>query len=112
PGQPLGPPGPGKDAERYFGESDLPGVLRHHPEVAGERDLEAAADAVAVDRRDDDLRGARELVERLLAVQAEHRLEIRLARLQHLDVGAGAEESGDAARENDDAGAVVEAHLL
>src|SRR5208282_4298335 len=112
PREPLGAAGAGEDAERDLGETDLAGVLRHHAEVGGERDLEPPADAVAVDGGDDDLGGARELVERLLAVKAEHRLEVRLARLQHLDVRAGAEETRHRAREHDDAGVLVEPELL
>jgi len=112
PGQALGPAGAGKDPQRDLGEPDLPGILRHHAQVGRERDLEPAADAVSVDRRDDDLRSARELVERFLAVEAEHRLEIRLALLQHLDVRAGAEEARHRAREHDDAGVLVEPELF
>src|SRR5579871_2271243 len=88
PGEPLGATGAGQDAEGHLGETDLAGARRHHPEVAREGDLEPAAHAVAVDAGDDDLRGAGELVQRLLAVEAEHRLVIGLGALQHLDVRA------------------------
>jgi len=52
--QALGAAGAGDDAEGDFGKAD-PGVRLQHPVVAAERQLEAAAEGGAVDRRGDGL---------------------------------------------------------
>ena len=86
------PPVPGRTPSDTSGSPILPLPLRRDAQVAGHRHLEPAADAVAVDGRDHQLRRLLEPIERLVRVQAEVVLERRLRRRQHLDVGAGAEE--------------------
>ena len=56
PRQPLRAAGARDDAEQHFGLADL-GVLRGDPEVAGLRELEPAAERVAVDGRHERLGG-------------------------------------------------------
>ena len=75
--QPLRAAGAGQHAERDLGQADLAAVLPRDAEVGGHRDLEAAADGVAVQRRDDELRRLLEPVQRLVRVQAEVVLEVR-----------------------------------
>src|SRR5256885_6835357 len=57
-GRALGAAGPGKDAQGDFRQPDSPRTIRRESEVRRHRDLEAAADAVAVDRGDEQLRRA------------------------------------------------------
>src|SRR5882672_865677 len=61
PREPLRSAGAGEQAERDLGETDLVRALSGDAEVAAQRDLEAATQAMAVDRGDDDLRRALEL---------------------------------------------------
>ncbi len=78
-------------------------------DVAGHGDFQAAADGVAVDRRNDDLRGVFQAHEHFVAVQREVVFETeRLAR-EHVDVGAGGEKLFDLAGDDDGVDIVVEA---
>ena len=48
------PPAPGQQAELDLGEAELGlRIVEHHAVVAGERDLQTAAERGAVDRGDD-----------------------------------------------------------
>jgi hypothetical protein len=105
------PPVPGRHAERDFGQAGLAGALARDADVGRHRDLEAAADAVAVDRGDDQLRRLLEARQRLVGVQAEVVLEVRIDGLEHVDVRAGAEELLARARDQDDEDLRVEARL-
>src|SRR2546428_1714778 len=117
PREPLRAARPWKDAEGDLGEPDLVLPLRvrtprHEAQVAREGDLEPASNAVPVQRGDEELRGLLELVERLLAVQAEHRLVVRRGAREDIDVGARGPHPVELAREHGDDNAVVEAHVL
>ena len=54
--EPLGAAGAGEHAEGDLGEADLARALLGDAHVGGHGDLEAAADSVAVERRDHELR--------------------------------------------------------
>src|SRR5229473_2079585 len=82
----------GQQPERDLGQADLVCPLGRDAEVAAERDLETAAEAVAVDRRDDDLGGALEFAHGLVRAQDEGVLHIEVALREDRDVGAGGEE--------------------
>ena len=89
--QPLRAAGAGNDAEHHFGLAD-PGVLGRDAEVAGLRDLEAAAERVAVNRGDERLGGVLDALEqRVRALGARHRIGRRLQQVERLDVRAGDE---------------------
>jgi hypothetical protein len=91
PRQPLGPAGARNDPERHFRLTD-PRVLHGDAVVACHRDLEAAAERVAVNRGDerfaDVLDGPEAGVHRRRALE---RLRARLQRLEDVDVRAGDE---------------------
>ena len=109
--QALGAAGAGQHAEGDLGQADLDRPLARDAQVARERDLEAAAHGVAVERGDDELRRLLEAQQRLVGVEAEVVLE-RLVRLfEHVDVGAGAEELLAVAGDDEDVDVVVEARL-
>ena len=78
---------------------------------ANKRHLEAAADAVPVDRRDHQLGRALEPQQRLVGVQAEEVLEAGRDGVQHPDVGAGREETVSLSPQDDDVHVVVEPGL-
>jgi hypothetical protein len=85
-------------------------VLRHATRKSGrERDLEAAADRVPVQRCEHELRRLLEAAERLVRVQAEVVLEARSDLAEHPDVRSGAEELVAGAGQHDDVDRVVEA---
>ncbi len=87
PREPLRAAGAGQHAERDLGQADLAGVLRARcADVGGQRDLEPAADGVAVQRGDHELRRLFEPVQRLVGVQAEVVLEVGVGVLEHPDV--------------------------
>src|SRR5207302_1888518 len=100
--EPVRAAGPGEHAERDLGEAALAAALPRDPDVGRHRDLEAAADRVAVQRRDDELRRLLEAVERLVRVEAEEVLEAGRDLLEHLDVRARREELVALAGEDDD----------
>ncbi len=109
--QALGAAGAGQHAERDLGQAELGRAAAGDPQVGRHRDLEAAADGVAVERRDHQLRRLLEPRQRLVGVQAEVVLEVRVRRLEHVDVGAGAEDLLAGAGEHDDVDRRVEAGL-
>ncbi len=82
PRQPLGPAASGDDADQHFGQADL-GARHGDAIVGGERDLESAAQRIAVDRGDHRLLAGVEGVVRALA---QHR---RRAVAEGADIGAG-----------------------
>src|SRR3989475_1735095 len=88
PWEALRAPGSRQDTEGDLRQSDPPGAVGGDTEVCRHRDLEATANAVAVDRRDEELRCALHLVQDLLAVQAEHRFVVRRRRSEEGDVRA------------------------
>jgi hypothetical protein len=104
------PPVPGSTPSVTSGRPTLPSPSRD-AQVGRHGDLEAAADGVAVERGDHQLRRLLEAVQRLVGVQAEVVLEGRVRRLEHVDVGAGAEELLARAGEHDHVHVVVEARL-
>ena len=103
--------GAGQHAERDFGKADLAGVFARDAHVGGHRDLQAAADAVAVERGDHELRRLLQPRERFVGVQAEHVLELRRHRVEHADVRAGREELLALAGEHDHFDVGVEARV-
>ena len=80
------PPVPGSTPSATSGRPILPASLRRDAQVGGHRHLEPAADGVAVERRDHELRRLLEPVQRLVRVQAEVVLELRIGVLEHADV--------------------------
>ena len=66
--EPLRASGPREDAERHLRQADLERAGPGDAEVARERDLEPAADRVAVDRGEDELGRVLEPEERLIGV--------------------------------------------
>src|SRR5215831_14535556 len=100
-----------QDAQRDLRQADLAGVLAGDAQVRGHRDLEAAADRVAVQGGDDELGRVLEAQERLVGVQAEEVLEARRDGVEHPDVGAGREETVALAPQDDHVDVVVETRL-
>jgi hypothetical protein len=98
-------------AEVDLGQSELAGALLGDQDVRGHGDLEAAADRVPLESGDDQLGRLLQAVQRLVGVQAEVVLEVRVGRLQHVDVGAGAEELVAFALQNDHVHVLVEPGL-
>ena len=101
----LGAAGAGEDTERDFGHAHEVGLLAAllaDAQVAGEGDLEPAADGVAVERGDHQLGGVLEAEEGLVRVEAEGVLLLGLQRLEVVDVRAGAEEAVARAADDDD----------
>src|SRR5829696_1950078 len=91
-GEALGAAGAGEHAEVDLGQADLAGALFGDQDVRRHGDLEAAAHGVAFEGRDDQLGRLLQAVQRLVGVQAEVVFEVGIGGLQHVDVGAGAEE--------------------
>jgi hypothetical protein len=85
-GEALGAAGAGEEAELHFRNAELRGRYGD-PIVAGERDLEAAAECGAVDRGDDRLGAILDHVYDL----RQHRLGKSLGRVELADVRAGEE---------------------
>ena len=106
--QALGAARAGQNSEVDLGQADLAGVLLGDHEVGGHRDLETTADGVAVECRDHQLGRLLEPVEGLVGVQAEVVLEVRVRLLEHVDVGAGAEELLAQTGQHDDVNICVE----
>ena len=92
PRKPLGAAGAGQHAQRHLGQPDVVCALRREAEVTAERDLQATAETVSVDRGDDDLRRALELRHDLVRVDDERRLVVGVGRREHLHVRARGEE--------------------
>ena len=105
------PPVPGSTPRVTSGRPILPASLRAMRRSRGHRDLEAAADRVAVQGRDDELGRVLEAQQRLVGVQAEEVLEAGRDGVQHADVRAGREEPVALAAQDDDVDVVVEAGL-
>ena len=105
------PPVPGQHAEGDLGQADLAGVLARDADVGGHRDLQPAADRVAVQGRDHELGRVLEAQQRLVGVQAEEVLEAGRDGVEHADVRAGREEAVALAAQHDDVHVVVEAGL-
>ena len=76
--QPLRAAGAGKNAEVHFRQADLARILARDANVGSHGDLQAAADAVAVDRRDHQLRRVLQAQQHFVGVQAEVVLEGRI----------------------------------
>src|SRR5580692_376854 len=81
----------GHDSEPDLGEPDLEVPSARDANVAREGELEAAADAVPVDRGNDELRRIFEAKQSLVRVEAEVVSEVRVGLTQHVNVLAGAE---------------------
>ena len=80
PRQPLAPARAGEDPQLDLGQAELGlGVIGRHAPVAGQRQLQAAAETGAVDRGDDRLGEVLHPVHHLLAVPAQ-RLGLGLGR--------------------------------
>ena len=81
--------GPRQHSECHFGQADVVRAFGRDAHVAAERDLEATAEAMAVDRGDDRLRRALELRHDLVRVDDERELELRVGAREHLHICAG-----------------------
>src|SRR6266545_1157965 len=110
--QPLRTAGAGKQAQRHLGQSDLVAALRRDAEVAAQRDLQSTAEAVSVDRRDDDLGRALELARRLVGAHDERVLRVEVALREDRHVRARGEELLGGAAHHDGPDAVVRARVL
>src|SRR5213595_3013988 len=75
PRQPLRSPSAREYSEIHLGESNLARVLLREPDVARHRDLQAAADGMAIQSGDRQLGRLLEAVESLVGVQTEEELE-------------------------------------
>ena len=93
------------------GSPTLPAPFERDADVGSHGDLESAADGVAVQRGDDELRRLLEAVQRLVRMQAEVVLELRRDLGKHLDVRAGGEELVAGAAEHDDVDVVVHTRI-
>ena len=105
PRQPLTAARAGDQPELHFGQAELGlGVVGGDPVVAGEGQLQAAAETGAVDRRDDRLGQGLDPAHHLLSLEAQPlRLGLGGERGELLDVGAGDEGVGLAGDEHDGA---------
>ena len=103
----LRPARAGQHAQTHLGQPHLARAPARDAEVGGERDLQPAADAVAVDGRDDELRRLLQARQRLVGVEAEVVFEGRRHLRQHRDVGARAEELLARAGDDDDVDGLV-----
>src|SRR3989442_3174622 len=90
--QPLRAAGPRQQSERHLWEADAVLTVGRDPEVAAQRDLETAAQAMPVDRRDNDLRRSLELAHDLVGLQHEEVLLFGVALGEPRDVGTRGEE--------------------
>ena len=112
PRQALGAAGARDDAELHLGKAELGlGMIAGDAVVAGERELEAAAETGAVDRRDHGLGQGLDPAHHLLPLEAQPLgLGLGRERGELLDVGAGDEGVGLAGDEHDrlDVGLVAE----
>jgi hypothetical protein len=103
PRQTLRTAGARNDAEQHFGLSDF-GILRRHAEVACLRHFEAAAERVAVNRRNERLGRVLDTLEhRMRLRRSRQRVLARAQRVEYLDVRAG-DERGSSADEDDRVG--------
>src|SRR5439155_25090630 len=91
-GQPLRASGARQQPKRHLREADPVLAVCRDAKVAGERDLETAAKAVPIDRRDDNLRRALELAHDLVGVDHKEVLLLRIALREPGDIGARGEE--------------------
>ena len=107
----LGAAGARKHAEVHFRQSDLARFFARDAKVGGHGDLEAAADAVAVDGRDHQLRRVLQAQQHFVGVQAEIIFERRIDAGEHLDVRARGEKLVARAGQHDDVDVVVHARL-
>jgi len=80
------PPVPGSTPSDTSGSPSFPAFRARDPQIASERDLQPAADAMAVDRRDHQLGRLLQPAERLVRVEAEVVLEVRIRLFEHGDV--------------------------
>ena len=89
-GQPLAPAGAGDEAELHLGQAELGlGMVGGDPVVAGQRQLQPAAQAGAVDGGDDRLRERLDPAHHLLPLEAQPLgLGLGGERGELLDVGA------------------------
>ena len=90
--QSLGAAGPGEQAEVHLRQTDLVAALGREAQVARQRQLETAAQAVAGDGRDEHERRVLHLAEGLVGQQRQHEARPRRARREYSNVGPGAEE--------------------
>ena len=108
-GQASGAAGPGEHTEVDLGQADLAAVLAGDADVRGHGDFETAADSVAVDGRDDDLRRLLEARQGFVGVKAEVVLEAGRDAVEHLDGRAGGEKLLTGTGDDDGRDLVVEA---
>ncbi len=109
PREPLGSARSRQHAELDFGKADLPAVLFRDAQIRGESDFEASAHGMPIERRNDQLRRLFQPVQRLVRMKAEGVLEARRRAVEHVDVGARAEELLPGAAQNDHVNRVVHA---
>jgi hypothetical protein len=105
----LGAAGAGQHAQGDLGQAALARAPARDAQVRGQRDLQTTAHAVATQRADEQLGRVLHAQQRLVGVQAEVVLELRLGALEHRDVGAGAEELLALAGDDHDFDLLVEA---
>ena len=92
PGQPLGAAGGGQQPQADLGQADPVAALGGDADVAGQRDLVAAAEGVSGDGRDEQGRLGREAVQHLVGAAAHDHVLVGRPLQERLDVGPGGEE--------------------
>jgi len=100
-----------QDTEGDLWESDLAGIFLGDAQVCCHGDLESAAYRMTVQSSQHQLGRLLESVQGLVGMQAEVVLEVGIGALQHVDVGAGAEELLPQAGEYQDVDVGVEPSL-
>src|SRR3989475_1390348 len=108
----LGASGPREDAERDLRQAHPPGAVGGDAQIRRHRDFKTATDAVAVDRGDEEFRSALHFVQRLLAVEAEHRLVVGGRRGKEIDVRARGPDAVQFRREHAHVDVVVETDVV
>src|SRR5216684_5858885 len=101
PRQALRAAGAWEEAEVHLRQTDLVATLGGKAQVACQRQLKAAAEAVAGDRGDEDQRRCLHLAERLVREQREHEARTWRARSEDADICPRTEELLRRARDHD-----------
>src|SRR6266536_4113509 len=109
--QALRTAGSRQHTERYLWEADLASTAPRNTNIAGQRDLQATADCVTVERRDYQLGRLLQAYQRLIGVQAKIVLKGRSHSIEHADLSAGAKELLSGAAQQQHMDILIEARL-
>src|ERR1700730_13319621 len=105
----LRPAGSRQDAEVDLGQADLPTFLLGNANVAGQGDFQAAANRMAIERRDYQLGGLLEPAKRFVCVKTEVVFEVRVGLRKHGNARTRGEKVLARASNNDDMDVLVHA---